>query len=84
MASEWRDLSRAFSPAAHPAVAEPEIALRDRVRRAVLIADDDPPLLNLLRTLVGRDPRVDVVACRDGEEAILRCPPAISTSCFSI
>jgi len=40
------------------------------VRRAVLIADDDPPLLNLLRTVVGRDPRVEVVVCRDGEEAI--------------
>jgi CheY-like chemotaxis protein len=36
----------------------------------VLIADDDPPLLSLLRTLIGRDPRVQVVACRDGEEAI--------------
>jgi CheY-like chemotaxis protein len=36
----------------------------------VLIADDDPPLLNLLRMIVGRDPRVEVVACHDGEEAI--------------
>jgi len=41
------------------------------VTRAVLIADDDPPLLNLLRTIVSRNTELDVVTCRDGEEAIL-------------
>jgi two-component system, OmpR family, alkaline phosphatase synthesis response regulator PhoP len=40
------------------------------VRRAVLIADDDPPLLNLLRMIVARTGDFDVVTCRDGEEAI--------------
>lgn len=40
------------------------------MKRGVLIADDDPPLLNLLRVVIGRDPRAEVVACRDGEEAI--------------
>lgn len=40
--------------------------------RAVLVVDDDPPLLNLLATLIGREPQVEVVACRDGEEAIVQ------------
>ena len=40
------------------------------MRPAVLIADDDPPLLTLLRTIVARDGDFDVVTCRDGEEAI--------------
>ena len=40
------------------------------MKRGVLIADDDPPLLNLLRVVIGRDARAEVVACRDGEEAI--------------
>ncbi|HVE71558.1 MAG TPA: response regulator [Thermoanaerobaculia bacterium] len=40
------------------------------MRRAVLIADDDAPLLNLLRTVVARNGPFDIVTCRDGEEAI--------------
>lgn len=40
------------------------------MNRAILIADDDPPLLNLLHVVVGHEPRVDVVVCRDGDEAI--------------
>lgn len=40
------------------------------MRPAVLIADDDPPLLALLKTLVRREGDLDVVTCRDGEEAI--------------
>jgi DNA-binding response OmpR family regulator len=40
------------------------------VRPAVLIADDDPPLLNLLQAIVARTGDFDVVTCRDGEEAI--------------
>jgi DNA-binding response OmpR family regulator len=41
-----------------------------RVRPAVLIADDDPPLLHLLRRIVARHDDLDVVTCRDGDEAI--------------
>jgi two-component system, OmpR family, alkaline phosphatase synthesis response regulator PhoP len=37
---------------------------------ALLIADDDPPLLGLLQTLVRRGGNCEVVTCRDGEEAI--------------
>lgn len=37
---------------------------------AVLIADDDPALLNLLRTIVSRNGDFDIVTCHDGEEAI--------------
>lgn len=40
------------------------------MRPAVLIADDDPPLLGLLQTLIRRDNDCDIVTCRDGEEAI--------------
>lgn len=40
------------------------------MRPAVLIADDDPPLLTLLRTIVARNGDFDVVTCRDGVEAI--------------
>lgn len=40
------------------------------MRPAVLIADDDPPLLSLLRTIVSRQGSFDIVTCRDGEEAI--------------
>ena len=40
------------------------------VPHAVLIADDDPPLLNLLETMVSRSGDFDVVTCRDGQEAI--------------
>jgi DNA-binding response OmpR family regulator len=40
------------------------------VDRAVLIADDDVPLLKLLKTIVSRKHPFDVVTCRDGEEAI--------------
>lgn len=38
--------------------------------RVVLIADDDPPLLRLLSTIVTRKDGFEVVPCRDGEEAI--------------
>ena len=40
------------------------------MNRAALIADDDPPLLNLLRTIVARSGDFDIVTCHDGEEAI--------------
>jgi DNA-binding response OmpR family regulator len=40
------------------------------MRQTVLIADDDVPLLNLLRTIVARNNDFDVVTCHDGEEAI--------------
>jgi DNA-binding response OmpR family regulator len=40
------------------------------VRRAVLIADDDQPLLSLLKTIVARHGDFDIVTCRDGDEAI--------------
>jgi DNA-binding response OmpR family regulator len=40
------------------------------VTHAVLIVDDDPPLLNLLRLIVARDRDLEVVTCRDGDEAI--------------
>lgn len=38
--------------------------------RAVLIADDDVPLLTLLRTIVARNGDFEIVTCRDGDEAI--------------
>ncbi len=37
---------------------------------AVLIVDDDPPLLGLLQTLIRRGGDYEIVACRDGDEAI--------------
>ena len=40
------------------------------MRPAVLIADDDQPLLSLLKTIVSRQGDFDIVTCRDGEEAI--------------
>jgi two-component system OmpR family response regulator len=40
------------------------------MRPAILIADDDPPLLTLLETIVARTGDFDVVTCRDGETAI--------------
>jgi len=40
------------------------------MERAVLIVDDDPPLLSLLGLVVSREANVEVVSCRDGEEAI--------------
>lgn len=40
------------------------------MRRSVLIADDDRPLLSLLGTIVSRSGDFDIVACHDGEEAI--------------
>ena len=40
------------------------------MRPAVLIADDDPPLLGLLQTLLRRTGDWDIITCRDGEEAI--------------
>lgn len=36
----------------------------------MLIADDDPALLSLLRTIVARNGDFDVVTVRDGDEAI--------------
>lgn len=47
---------------------------------SVLIADDDPPLLGLLQTLVRRGCNCDVVTCRDGVEAIR----ALSTRHFEV
>lgn len=44
--------------------------MTNAVRSAVLIADDDPALLTLLRTIVSRNGDFDIVTCRDGEEAI--------------
>ena len=38
--------------------------------RAVLIVDDDQPLLTLLQTVVSREPDVEIVTCCDGEQAI--------------
>jgi DNA-binding response OmpR family regulator len=40
------------------------------MRPAVLIADDDVPLLSLLRAIVSRNGDFEIVTCRDGEEAI--------------
>jgi DNA-binding response OmpR family regulator len=40
------------------------------MRPAILIVDDDRPLLDLLKTLVQREDRWEVVTCGDGEAAI--------------
>ena len=50
------------------------------MRRAVLIADDDGPLLSLLRTIVSRTGDFEIVTCRDGEEAIR----ALSARAFDV
>lgn len=40
------------------------------MRPAVLIVDDDPPLLGLLQALIRRGGDCDIVTCHDGDEAI--------------
>jgi CheY-like chemotaxis protein len=47
-----------------------ETCIGEVVTSAVLIVDDDPPLLGLLQTLVRRSGDFEVVTCRDGAEAI--------------
>lgn len=64
-------LARRCAGSFHPG-GVPKLLAGSAVARAVLVVDDDPPLLKLLSTLVGREPQVEVVACRDGEEAILQ------------
>lgn len=72
----WRTMSvapfRPAMPRVEVVAACTGVALHLRVARAVLVVDDDPPLLNLLATLLRREPQVEVVACRDGEEAIVQ------------
>lgn len=47
-----------------------KLASAPDVPPAVLIVDDDPPLLGLLKTLIRRNGDWDIVTCRDGDEAI--------------